>query len=550
MHPRIIQLSPILSNQIAAGEVVERPASVVKELVENSIDAGATKIEVEIEGGGMHLIRVRDNGVGILKSDLMLAFSRHATSKIRTVQDLSAISSLGFRGEALASIASVSLCRLLSQPLMQEKAWQIQIASDLTSTLCPVAHPFGTTVEVADLFYNTPVRRKFLRSEKTEFQYIDDVIKRLALGASGISFGLKHQQKQVRFYPKASATNESARIGKICGQQFINQAMNISMEAVGLSLKGWVGLPTIGRRQADCQYFFVNGRMIKDRLLNHVIKTIYHQHPQMVEGSYPCYVLYLTLDLHDVDVNVHPTKQEVRFTQARLVHDFMTKCISEVLDTNCDVVNFSVSQLCKTVPESKRYSPLVEEQQLERSSNFYQEAMTRSSEKRETIVSSRYAFIEEDQGTVIIDLKKAKSSLLAFYFENNWPSIPTKSLLFPRSMTLSKSYPMNDLAQILATFGFGIKFIDKRKLLLLQQPVILTDEIQDRSLEEFIQLVSTTQQKKTLALSLGQILEASLSLVPNLSVFLQEWVLQAKKGEFLRLGHQQIASMMSQDEQH
>ncbi|AWH89187.1 DNA mismatch repair endonuclease MutL [Limnobaculum parvum] len=324
-------LPPQLANQIAAGEVVERPASVVKELVENSLDAGATRIDIDIEKGGAKLIRIRDNGCGINKDELALALARHATSKIATLDDLEAIISLGFRGEALASISSVSRLTLTSRIAEQNEAWQAYAEGrDMEVALKPAAHPVGTTLEVLDLFYNTPARRKFLRTEKTEFNHIDEIIRRIALARFDVSINLQHNGKMVRQY-RAIKENEprERRLGSICGTQFLQHALAISWQHGDLKIDGWVVDPVGARALTDMQYCYVNGRMMRDRLLNHAIRQAYQT--QLADDQAPAYVLYLEVDPHQVDVNVHPAKHEVRFHQSRLVHDFIYQAVVTVL---------------------------------------------------------------------------------------------------------------------------------------------------------------------------------------------------------------------------
>lgn len=323
-------LSPQLANQIAAGEVVERPASVVKELVENSLDAGATRIDIDIERGGEKLIRIRDNGCGINKDELILALARHATSKIATLDDLEAIMSMGFRGEALASISSVSRLTLTSKPADQTEAWQSYAEGrDMEVTVKPAAHPNGTTVEVLDLFYNTPARRKFMRTEKTEFGHIDEVVRRIALSRPDVAINLTHNGKLVKQYRAAhDATQEERRLGTICGTGFMQGALALSWEHSDLAIKGWVVTPS-NTPVSETQYCYVNGRMMRDRLINHAIRQAYEGH--LDENQQPAYVLYLTIDPKQVDVNVHPAKHEVRFHQARLVHDFIYQAVRTVL---------------------------------------------------------------------------------------------------------------------------------------------------------------------------------------------------------------------------
>ncbi|MBA1241179.1 DNA mismatch repair endonuclease MutL [Pseudomonas japonica] len=320
---RIELLSPRLANQIAAGEVVERPASVIKELLENSLDSGARRIDVEVEQGGVKLLKVRDDGSGIACDDLPLALARHATSKIRDLEDLERVMSLGFRGEALASISSVARLVLTSRTVDADQAWQVETEGrDMAPRVQPAAHPVGTSVEVRDLFFNTPARRKFLKSEKTEFDHLQEVIRRLALARFDVAFHLRHNGKSVLSLHEAhDEAMRARRVGAICGPGFLEQAMPIEVERSGLRLWGWVGLPTFSRSQADMQYFFVNGRAVRDKLVAHAVRQAYRD--VLFNGRHPTFVLFLEVDPAVVDVNVHPTKHEVRFRDGRMVHDFL-----------------------------------------------------------------------------------------------------------------------------------------------------------------------------------------------------------------------------------
>lgn len=317
-----------LANQIAAGEVVERPASVVKELVENSLDAGANRIQIDIERGGHKLIRIRDNGAGISKDELTLALSRHATSKLKSLDDLENICSLGFRGEALASISSVSRLTLSSKPKEQEAAWQaFAEGRDMAVQVKPVAHPDGTTIEVKDLFFNTPARRKFLRTEKTEFSHIDELIKRIALSRFDVSITLTHNEKVVRQYrAKTDPSQAITRVAQVAGKAFAEQGLHIQSGEGGLQLHGWV-LP-VGSANTT-QYTYVNNRMMRDKLILHAIRQAFEE----VSGTQelPGFVIYIDIDPRQVDVNVHPAKHEVRFHQGRLIHDFILQAIKQVV---------------------------------------------------------------------------------------------------------------------------------------------------------------------------------------------------------------------------
>ncbi|WP_423185531.1 DNA mismatch repair endonuclease MutL [Alishewanella sp. d11] len=324
-------LPPQLANQIAAGEVVERPASVVKELVENSLDAGATQIDIDIVKGGSKLIHIRDNGCGIAEHELILALSRHATSKISCLADLEQIMSLGFRGEALASISSVSRLTLTSKTASQDAAWQASAEGrDMAVKVRPASHPVGTSIYVLDLFFNTPARRRFLRSDKTEFSHIDELIKRLALSRFDVAWTLNHNEQSVRRLPiAASQLAKQKRLAVLCGRNFAEQALWIESQYGQMRLSGWL-LPAEACQQTSaCQYSYVNGRMMRDKLLNHAIRQAYGD---LLPAEYqPAFVLYLDIDAHEVDVNVHPAKHEVRFHQARLVHDFVVQSLADAL---------------------------------------------------------------------------------------------------------------------------------------------------------------------------------------------------------------------------
>jgi DNA mismatch repair protein MutL len=328
---KISLLSPRLANQIAAGEVVERPASVVKELLENALDAGADRIDIEVEAGGVRLIRVRDNGEGMDAEDLPLSLGRHATSKISSLEDLERVGSLGFRGEALASISSVSRLGITSSAEDDGGGMRAECEGDgMQVAVKPASHPRGTSVEVRDLFFNTPARRKFLRTEKTEFGHLEEVVKRQALSRYDVAFLLKHNGRVVHQLNACdSETARERRVAAVCGPAFINEALYLETDVDGLKLWGWVGLPTFSRSQADLQHFYVNGRVIRDRLVSHAVRQAYRD--VLYHGRHPAFVLYLELDPALVDVNVHPTKHEVRFRDGRKVHDFIFRSLHRAL---------------------------------------------------------------------------------------------------------------------------------------------------------------------------------------------------------------------------
>ena len=328
---RIQQLSQRLANQIAAGEVVERPASIVKELLENSIDAGSSKIDIDIEQGGVKTIRVRDDGSGIEQEDMPLALCRHATSKIYELDDLESVATLGFRGEALASMASVSRLTITSNTQDGAAGWQAQAeGQEMVAEVLPAAHQRGTTVEVRDLFFNTPARRKFLRSEKTEFQRIDEMLKKLALSRFDVAFHWRHNQRTVQQLREANTQAEQERrVATLCGPAFMQQAFFVDIAHADLRLHGWIAQPAFSRSQSDLQYFYVNGRAIRDKLVTHAIRLAFQD--VLHHSRHPAYVLYLDVDPASVDVNVHPTKHEVRFRDSRRVHDFVFRSLARAL---------------------------------------------------------------------------------------------------------------------------------------------------------------------------------------------------------------------------
>jgi len=319
-----------LVHQIAAGEVVERPASVIKELVENSLDAGALAIDIEVEKGGAELCRVRDDGIGIAADELLLALARHATSKIGSIDDLEAVRTLGFRGEALPSIASVSRMRMTSRPRAAETAHTVAAVDGALTGPAPHPHPHGTTVEVRDLFFNVPARRKFLRSERTELSQIERLVERLALSRFDVGFRLSSARKVLADHPPARDERaRDARVAAMLGDDFIANAMKLDHEGSGMRLHGWFCLPTYARSQADQQYFFLNGRPLRDKLIASAVRLAYRD--VLFHGRHPAYVLFLEMDPARVDVNAHPQKLEVRFREPGLIHDFLFRTLERAL---------------------------------------------------------------------------------------------------------------------------------------------------------------------------------------------------------------------------
>ena len=325
---RIQQLPEQLINQIAAGEVIERPASVVKELVENALDAGASRIEVELEAGGVKLVRVRDNGVGIDVEDLPLALTRHATSKIASLEDLESVRSMGFRGEALPSIASVSRFRLVSRTQQASHASELEVDNGQFGQIKPAQHPIGTLAEMRELFFNVPARRKFLRAERTELGHVEDWLRAIALARPEVAITLVHNGRTL-LRDEVSGESPEARVDAMLGEEFLAHSLRIDHSAVGLRLHGHVGLPTAARAQNDRQFFFVNRRLVRDRVIAHAVRQAYAD--VLFHGRHAAFVLFLDLDPQLVDVNAHPAKTEVRFREQRLVHDFLYRSLHEAL---------------------------------------------------------------------------------------------------------------------------------------------------------------------------------------------------------------------------
>ena len=329
---RIHALEPRLVNQIAAGEIIERPASIVKELIENALDAGAGNIDIEVEKAGVKRLKITDDGHGILKQDLSMALSRHATSKIENLTDLEQIATLGFRGEALPSIASVTRMTIKSRERQADLAWMVSSdGNNQVTQPTPVAHPVGTTIETRDLFYNTPARRKFLRTDNTEFRHLDQVVRRMALSRFDVSFKLTHNSRVVLHLPSVP-TDDERRVKMVCGDNVPINSVYFEEQREDMRLSGWIGLPGFSRSQADMQYFFLNGRLIRDKTVMHAVRLGYQD--VLFHGRHPVYILYLQMDPAAVDVNVHPTKHEVRFRDSRSVHSFVYRALQRQLSAS------------------------------------------------------------------------------------------------------------------------------------------------------------------------------------------------------------------------
>ena len=509
---KIKVLSHRLSNQIAAGEVVERPASIVKELLENSLDAGAKKIDVHIEQGGVKLLQVQDNGCGIPEDDLILALRRHATSKISDLDDLENISTLGFRGEALASISSVSRLSLASRTESSVSGWSVEAHGRETEpSLMPTAHLIGTTVEVRDLFFNTPARKKFLKTEKTELSRIDEILKRLALSHFDVYFSLKHNQKLLQnLLPAKSDADKRRRVGLVCGPNFIENTVLIDVEGAGLRLWGWVGVPTFSRSQADRQYFYVNGRVVRDKVVTHAVKQAYRD--VLFHGRHPAYVLYLELKPSLVDVNVHPTKHEVRFRDGRLIHDFLFSSLHKALaklapsdrmtDLTIAALNSSTNKAALGSGDEDNFpnqNHLSLDQSADVARSYYGSKNYRVEghqpagvpsvvENDETIPPLGYAvaqlhgiFIlaENKQGLIVVDMHAAHERITYERLKTASRSegLRMQPLLVPLSLVISKQEAdcAEEKAELLEDLGIELQRISDEGIVVRQIPSLLKD---------------------------------------------------------------------------
>jgi len=502
-HP-IHQLSTQLANQIAAGEVVERPASVIKELLENSLDAAATQIDIDIKAGGTQLIRVRDNGFGIPQDELPLALSPHATSKIRSLDDLMHVASMGFRGEALASIASVSELTLTSYH--KAMAWSIK-AKEGRFDINPASHPQGSTVEVNNLFYNTPARRKFLKAERTEYKHIEDVVKRIALARFDVAFNFTHNQRQVFSLPAAhSDENKRQRLTRLINKEFIQAAVELNYENAGLKLSGWIANAEYSRSQSDMQYFFVNGRMIKDKVITHAVRQAFQD--SLYPGRFPVYVLQLEMDAEQVDVNVHPTKHEVRFRQGRLIHDFLFYSLREALShgSQGQVSKAEGGFKAKTqFFNSMGYSSVNSEQSASVSESAaaytsvpYQRLanndLTKPLGTTISKLKNNYLLTQNQHGLLVVQLSVAREMLARKQIEtaiSEQENLISKPVLIPFSITLKVNAQtwLDKNNHTLQQLGFEFAVLGENDVMVRQVPAMLNVCDIKQSVKQFIELV-------------------------------------------------------------
>ncbi len=469
--PRIHQLPESVANQIAAGEVIERPASVVKELIENSIDAAATKIEIDIEQAGISLIRVRDNGQGIHKDDLKLALQPHATSKLSELADLSQIASLGFRGEAIPSIASVSRFKMMSRLTDEEQAWSI----NNTFKIKPAAHERGTTVEVNDLFFSTPGRRKFLKTEKTEFLHIQSLIRAISLSHFSTGFFVKHNEQPLFRFPVCNDDFEQ-RIKNICGASFLNKSVRVDSEKDGMHLWGWLGLNDVARSQSDRQYFYVNGRMVRDKHVNHAIRLAYDD--RIATGRYASFVLHLQLDPSLLDVNVHPAKSEVRFSEIRNVHDFIYGSLLDSLKQPVMSVTHDVQRDVKYEMNNVGEQQTVNEESHIYQTNSFKQAdilqSKKSSSKYLSLFSDQFVIATIDKIQYLIDVAKSRALITTDYLLEKFKSnnIIKRPILVPVACELTQDkldLVLNKTA-LINQWGFELEQIGPTQILIRSLP--------------------------------------------------------------------------------
>lgn len=503
--PAINTLSPQLANQIAAGEVVERPASVVKELVENSLDAGATRIDIEVEQGGVKRLCVRDNGCGIEQSDMPLALSRHATSKISDIDDLEAVATLGFRGEALASIASVSRLSLTSNS-GESQGWQaVSEGRDMAVDVQPAAHPAGTSVDVRDLFFNTPARRKFLRTETTEYNRIDDYAKKLALSHMQVAFSLRHNQRvNLNLQPAKTVLEQEKRVADICGKPFMEQALYIDNQRTGIRLWGWIGLPTFSRSQTDLQHFFVNGRSIRDKVVSHAVRQAYQD--VLYHGRHPAFVLFLEIEPKDVDVNVHPTKHEVRFRDSRVIHGFVSSTLQKALAQDRPQDHLQSNEAQSLLPEEAiptqstmglapaptplNYSAKTsgyQGQSVNTPMHAYQSLYAEGGAEESAIIpplgfaiaqlKGIYILAENEQGMIVVDMHAAHERITYEQMKTDFDKegLIAQPLLVPESLSVSQreADAVEQNPDVFVRLGFSVERAAAESIVVREIPALL-----------------------------------------------------------------------------
>ncbi|APC91952.1 MULTISPECIES: DNA mismatch repair endonuclease MutL [Francisella] len=523
---RQIKLLPeSLANQIAAGEVIERPSSVVKELIENSIDAGATQITIEIQEGGKSLIRIRDNGKGIAHQDLELALAPHATSKVYTLDELEAVASMGFRGEALASIASVAKLKIISKYQGDQDAWQI---NNHTKEVIPAAHVTGTTIEVCELFYNTPARRKFLKKDNTEFLHIYDLLKKYMLCYFGVAFKLIHNGKEVKDLLVAEdAQLKYNRVLDLYSREFIENAIYIDQQVGDAHLWGWVASPRFNRARADMQSFYINGRIIKDKIVSHAIKNAYKD--VMYGNRYPAFLLYLDIDYREVDVNVHPAKSEVRFRNQKFIYDFLFGSVNKAITTSADIKISSHQEVIGQERHTSDNNPLnignmsldiSIEDEVKNDTNislidkYFDKQVTQqnqisiSQQPKSTGLGQAicqihgiYILSQIEDGIVLVDMHAAHERILYEEMKKNWHAGTDKfkqNLLMPLTCQLTSNIvaTIDENIEIFEKLGFEISIVADDAILVRATPIYIKNkDIQDLISNVATELSSSSKTK-------------------------------------------------------
>jgi len=540
---RIQVLDDLLINQIAAGEVIERPASVVKECVENAIDAKATRIDIDIEEGGQKCLRIRDNGMGIHAQDLALAVCRHATSKIKALDDLHQVLSLGFRGEALASIAAVSRLKLDSHHQDADSGYRIAVDNEKTEVEpVPTAHPVGTTIEVRDLFYNTPARRRFLRQPRTEYKHIETMLHRLMLSHFEIGFSIKNNGREMLDSPaSANKLQQEKRLADMLGNDFIQNALAIEFSASGMTLTGWIAMPAFTRSQADMQYFYINGRFIRDKVITHALSSAYKD--VMYHGRHPAYVLYLDMDPTAVDVNVHPTKMEVRFHDSRLVYDFVMRGVKDALSQvrPADIVDKEPTQSIfpnatqtaatpmtthyPSYPEPQQKAmPYVVQEQMASYAKLAEDslddiALATPSEQIETVAPQPeaasyplghaiaqchdiYILAQNKNGLIIVDMHAAHERILyeALKKQMQQKNVSVQSLLVPETIQVSREemQTWHLFAETFAELGIELEPMGESQLILRALPKMCSDKNRVQLVKDILADLATYERSDQL----------------------------------------------------
>lgn len=544
MIKKIHKLPSLLVDQIAAGEVIERPASVVKELVENAMDAGATRISIEVENGGKKAIKVTDNGHGLDQKEMSLAIERHATSKIGSLEDLEALNSLGFRGEALPSIVSISRFTLISKTIDSDHAYQLSCLGGQCEAVKPTQHPIGTTIEVRDLFFNTPARRRFLKTDRTEFLRIDELIKRFALSRFDIGFSLSHNGKTVRSSQGGEAeSNKKMRITQLCGKDFFENSFFIDEQRHGLRLFGWVAKPSWNRASADRQFFYINGRMIKDKLIGHAVRQAYQD--VLFHGRFPAFVLYFELDPTWVDVNVHPTKHEVRFRESQQVHGFIFGSLNHALSQTkpgSDLHANSELGLNTANISPVDYSKMQSSLQFNRPTNYgsgyvaepagnYLQSIAQASQGLPEIQTSDHqdeempplgyakaqihgVFIlaENKQGMVIVDMHAAHERITYEWFKTAIESegIRSQTLLVPMAITVSEreTHAVEQHHAWFNKLGLDVQVGSKESIIVRKVPTLLIKTDIESLIKDVLSEIITLGSSTKIEASMNELLSS------------------------------------------